>query len=141
MAATRKLQGEEKVFPACLHLDIAVPAPTRGHRSGRPSGRSGRRALRSSSPVSRDPAANACVRTAPSRDARFERTVPGTRHFSRGQSSVVAQMATTGRHNTAQTPARACGLYSLCFACLPTIAVDPAPWATRRLFISSRHNL
>ena len=33
MAATRKLQGEEKVLPACLHLDISlVPVSCRGRR-------------------------------------------------------------------------------------------------------------
>jgi len=84
MAATRKLQGEEKVLPACLHLDIAVPVPRRGiGLDGRP-GRLGRR--RAVSFVDAGLPRFCGRRARASRaDSRLgaNGTVPGTRYIAR----------------------------------------------------------
>lgn len=80
MAATRKLQGEEKVFPACLHLDIS-PFLRPRHRGIGPDGRPGRRrgsliAIAGLARVRRS-RVRVCANRAKNRDARLERTVPG----------------------------------------------------------------
>lgn len=111
MAATRKLQGEEKVFPVCLHLDIL--------RRPADIGLDGRLAVRVvARPVPRrrspaiPPLTRACEpRRVATRDSNARFPAHGISPRSRGQFSVVARMATTARRDTAQAPARARGLY------------------------------